>query len=285
MGEKGFSVLETLIKNHGLDFEILFIESDTDKNVINDYFEDIRNLANFNKISFFKRNEKLNKSFECDLIFAVSWRWLINLDVKLIVFHDSLLPKYRGFNPLVTALINGDKQIGVTALVASEGYDEGNIIGVKSTVIEYPIKINEAIKIISRLYSELILDVLLQYSNDSILEKIQKNINVTYSLWRDEEDYHIDWTKNADEIKRFIDAVGYPYKGAYSYLDTEKIRILEVESIQDLNIENRTPGKLFSINNNVPLVVCGNGLLKLISCKYDNSNKNVFFTKLRTRLK
>ena len=47
---------------------------------------------------------------------------------KLIVFHDSVLPKLRGFNPLVTSLINGYEEIGVTVLYGTEDFDRGEII-------------------------------------------------------------------------------------------------------------------------------------------------------------
>ena len=46
----------------------------------------------------------------------------------MIIFHDSLLPKYRGFAPLVNSLINQEKEIGVTAIKASQNYDEGDTV-------------------------------------------------------------------------------------------------------------------------------------------------------------
>ena len=49
------------------------------------------------------------------------------------------MPKYRGFAPLVNSLVNGEKIIGVTALFASEEYDNGDIIMQSSVDITYPI--------------------------------------------------------------------------------------------------------------------------------------------------
>ena len=60
--------------------------------------------------------------------FAIGWKWIIDNTSQLIVLHDSLLPKYRGFSPLVNSLINGDTLTGVTALFASSEYDKGEII-------------------------------------------------------------------------------------------------------------------------------------------------------------
>jgi methionyl-tRNA formyltransferase len=52
--------------------------------------------------------------------------------------HDSLLPKYRGFAPLPNALINGEREVGVTALFASEEYDMGDIVCQRRLAVEYP---------------------------------------------------------------------------------------------------------------------------------------------------
>jgi len=71
----------------------------------------------------------------------------------------------------------------------------------------------------------------------------QNEEDVTYSLWRDEQDYIIDWSKSAEFIHRFINAVGYPYKGASTLMDGKKIRIIDTEPLPDIEIENRSFGK------------------------------------------
>ena len=87
-----------------------------------------------------------------DYQLAIGWRWLISGTENLIVLHDSLLPKYRGFAPLVNSLINGEQEIGVTAIWAGPEFDAGEIIFQEKAGICYPIKIQEAIEIVSGLY-------------------------------------------------------------------------------------------------------------------------------------
>lgn len=54
--------------------------------------------------------------------FLVGWQYLFDgPSDSIVVFHDSLLPEYRGFAPTVTALITGARQIGVTAFRPDEG--------------------------------------------------------------------------------------------------------------------------------------------------------------------
>src|SRR6218665_1531039 len=130
MGLKGLYTLRALLEHTGPSYagSLVFVVAAKDKNVQNDYFEDIKSLALDHSIPFFEQ-DALPVPVKADVVFAISWRWLIKEDLdKLIVFHDSLLPKYRGFNPLVTALIEGDREIGVTAIQANHEFDKGNII-------------------------------------------------------------------------------------------------------------------------------------------------------------
>lgn len=200
----------------------------------------------------------------------------------LIVFHDSILPKYRGFNPLVSYLINGEKEIGVTALKAVKIFDAGPIIEQKITKIKYPIKIAEAIDLLSAEYGSLLNAVLNKIAKGELKGVEQNQADATYSLWRDEEDYNINWNKSASEIKRFIDAVSYPYNGASTFLNGKKIIIRDSEIQPDVVIENRCPGKVLFKEGSSLVIVCGKGLLKVKEF-YSESGELIHFNKFRLR--
>jgi methionyl-tRNA formyltransferase len=286
MGLKGLSCLDAVILFCG-DYpekaSISYVVAARDKNVLNDYFDEIQSLATKHNLLFFERTIAALLP-EADVMFAIGWRWLIKEDInKLIVFHDSLLPKYRGFSPLVTALIEGDDEIGVTGIHANAEFDKGNIVGAKKISITYPIKIETAIERISVLYKDLLVETLQRLSAGVPGGIVQDERLATYSLWRDEADYHIDWSQSAERICRFIDAVGYPYNGAFTLIDGSKIRILEAEQAGDLNIVNRIAGKVLFLQDNCTTVVCGTGLLKIILA-VDETGEKIAFTKLRARL-
>ncbi len=256
-----------------------------DAGVDNDYYDEIIGLCKRHGIHVYDRKERY--AIRARYAVAISWRWLIKSDsARLIVFHDSMLPRYRGFNPLPTALINGDKEVGVTALYATDGYDEGNIIAQSATEINYPIKIKDVIEIINKNYQELAAQIA-----GLISQKIeppsapQKEENVSYSLWRDEEDYFVDWSLSASCIKRFVDAVGYPYRGAASKVHGEIARILDVTIMEDVRVANRTPGKVVFIKNAKPVVVCGEGLLRIDELVDDAGNNVLPLRFFRTRFK
>ena len=255
-----------------------------DKNIENDYSLEIIDYAERNNIKYLLRKDAKNISATYHI--AIGWRWMINIGKKeeVIVMHDSILPKYRGFNPLVTALINGDTEIGVTVLYGTESYDTGDIIIQSKKKIEYPIKIAEAIKVIGNLYSELFNKLIAMLHKSIKLSSFkQSEKDASYSLWRDEEDYFLNWNNCAEYIKRFVDAVGYPYKGACCYYDKKLIRIQEVSIVQDLKISNRVEGKLIMKDDNKPIIVCRSGLIKIDKATYENGEE-VIFEKFRIRL-
>lgn len=285
MTQKGYEVLKAILENnvHKYISEVIV---GRDRNIENDFAEEIILLCQQSKIRYFERNEDFEVLSNYSI--AISWRWLIQENnSKLIILHDSLLPKYRGFAPLVNMLINGEPEIGVSAIFASREYDRGDIIQQSSIKINYPIKISDAITLVSEIYIKLVMNIFRKISCDEELHAIKQNEEqASYSLWRDEHDYLIDWSKNANDILRFIDAVSSPYKGAATYINgKQKIRILEAEIENDVKIVNRDTGKVIFVKDKFPIIVCGSGLLKLKKAINDKTTESVIpFKNFRIRL-
>jgi methionyl-tRNA formyltransferase len=263
MTEKGFEVLKSVILIHK---EILaFVVIGKDSNIENDFSDEIAKLCELNSLQYFFRGREPSAD-KNHYIFAISWRWMIkHPSNKLIVFHDSLLPKYRGFAPLVNMLINGEKQIGVSAIFGASEYDKGDIIEQKSTSITYPLKIADAVKINNNNFLALVEILLKKISkSNKIIATPQSELNASYSIWRDFDDYYIDWSQSASEIKRLIDAVGSPYLGARSRISNgDEIVIEDAEVVADVYCELRHIGKVIFVEDEKPIIVCGSGLLKL----------------------
>lgn len=283
MTQKGFDVLDAVIQK-GYSHLIEKVVIGKDANLQNDFSIAIESLCEGNRIDYYLRNEQ----FDVQSIYAlaVSWRWLITLNdsCRLIVLHDSLLPKYRGFSPLVNQLIKGEGKIGVTALIASDEYDKGDIIAQESIRIKYPIKIQEAIEIITPLYTNIVCNILQKIEDDQPITGMpQIEKEASYSLWRDAGDYKIEWADTAENIKRFIHAVGYPYDGAETLMNGSLIKILDVEVVPDVNIEIRQIGKVIFTDGKYPVVVCGEGLLKITSMQDQSGNSMLPIKKFRSR--
>ena len=281
MGEKGLAVLEAIVKNE-MTKSIDCVVSENDANTLDKSNEEIREICQSFNIQYHNRKE--NFEITTEYVIAIAWRWLIKAKKsKIIVLHDSLLPKYRGFAPLVNMLIHREPYIGVTAFYASDEFDKGNIIDQESVRIEYPIRIAEAIHLISPLYVSVSISIIERIIKHQILSSSPQNeAEATYSLWRDEEDYNIDWNGSAEEIQQFVYSTGYPYKGACSHINGNIVRILDCEPLPDVHIINRDVGKVLFYQEGHPVVVCRKGLLKIVEMKNDNDDR-VILSKTRVR--
>jgi methionyl-tRNA formyltransferase len=202
---------------------------------------------------------------------AVGWKFLVETPYeRLFVIHDSLLPKYRGWNPLVTALQNQDPEIGVTLILADEQIDHGPIVLQEKIHITYPIKIADAMHAIETEIKRLVAFLLELPDRQNLLLKEQNENDATYSIWRNEEDYRIDWTDSALNILAFINSVSFPYKGASTTLNGRIVRIFSANVVPDILIINRKPGKVWKIESQKITVLCGSGLIEILEYYFES---------------
>lgn len=285
LSARGLAVLEALLKEFG-PAVIAYVVTASDSAVENDFRNDIEELATRSGIPVFDRISCPMQMPATRVRFAAGWRWLLREDSRepLVVFHDSLLPRYRGFAPLVSALINGDNEIGVTALLASSEYDTGPILSQVRLSISYPLRISQAIDAVRPLYGKEAVLVFRELQQASWSPIPQDTSRVTYSLWRDEKDYMIDWTLDATMLRRFVDATGDPYRGASTFANGQKVRVTMATEMPEVSIENRTPGKIIFLDNGRPVVVCGTGLLRIDRMVSDGTKTDLLpWTRFRTR--
>jgi methionyl-tRNA formyltransferase len=265
VGRKGLDVLKAVAKIYGAN-SISEVVGARDKGSFDDCFDEIRLFCLDSRIVHQERINYIGVERSSVFSLAVGWRWIIPDVDNLIVLHDSLLPKYRGFAPLVNMLVNGESKIGVTALFASAEYDRGDIIAQASLDVQYPIKISTAIAEVSKLYSQLVIDIFGKVlAGSTLISQPQNEADATYSLWLNEEDYRIHWNWSAQKIKRFVDAVGFPYGRAETILNGNVIKVDDVELVDDVEIEDRERhlGKVIFMQAGQPVIVCRSGLIKL----------------------
>jgi methionyl-tRNA formyltransferase len=283
-GPKGANFLKMFSGN-----DVDFIVSYPSVGVRQNSYEDIQSICKAKGYKFVSRDKLETTDYaSATLILIIGWQWITReVDRRFVIFHDSLLPKLRGFNPTVTAMICGDTEIGVTAFSPIGGdasiVDSGPIFGQEKISIEYPITIRVAYERLGGAYGRL-ADRVIKAANLGMLSfSEQETDNATYSLWRGEDDYRINWQMNAKDISRFVDAVGWPYFGAKCLVEGREIRIDRVETCSDRLFANRAPGKIWSLASGVPEIVCGTGMLRIIQAR-EADESPVIFKSLRTRL-
>lgn len=292
--EKGYFCLKKCIEA-GYGNNISFVVSFQETNVEKSYDKDIQGLCNRAGIYFVLwKNVKGNiveicRQSKVSAAFAVGWRFLLPIEINrvtefgLIVFHDSLLPKYRGFAPTPTAILCGEKKLGVTALLAAEKADQGDVVLQKEFAIGEEDYICDIIKKQCMIYAGMLIEVLEMIEKGALKRKKQNEEDAVYCIWRDAIDCKIDWGMPAGAIRNLVRAVAAPYMGAYCFYKKNKIIVHRAEVADEIHFAIRQCGKIWSISKNQPTVICGRGMLRITEAKYEDGS-DVVFDKLRERL-
>lgn len=168
-----------------------------------------------------------------DVIVANNWRTLLPPAIYArprfgtLNIHDSLLPSYAGFSPLIWALINGESHVGVTAHMMDEHLDTGPIIAQHSVAVGPRDRTVDLFHRTVDLIEPLIVGALDVLERGDFAGVPQDPANATYFHKRTERDSHIDWSWPPEAIERLIRAQSDPYPNAFAYFRDQRIRIVE----------------------------------------------------------
>lgn len=242
------------------------------------YLDDIRQLTLERGGQFFEAKQvgaarwrQFWDSTAIDLMFAVSWRYMIPASVYqrarlgTFVFHDSLLPAYRGFAPTVWSIINGEDHTGVTLFEIAEHVDEGAVVAQKRVPIGPDDFITDVLERVTESYLELLEQNLEQLIQGTAPRSPQDELFATYTCRRLPEDNQIDWTASTASIYNLIRAVSRPYPGAFTYLGGEKMTIWSAKRLANpRRYVGRVPGRVVEVRpGEGTVVLTGDGSLLL----------------------
>lgn len=198
-----------------------------------------------------------------DIIITAAYGQMIPskiLEYPCYNIHGSLLPKYRGGAPIHRAIMNGDKETGITILKMVKKMDAGDIITKKSI----PIDINDNNTILFEKLSLLGRDMLVSIIMKLIDMKsiIQDEEKVTYAYNITHEEERINWNKKGIDIYNHIRGLAMK-PGAYTTYEEKKIKIYDSEFIKEVKKGN--PGEIIEVNKKIGVSVLGGVLyLKII---------------------
>lgn len=283
-GFKSISILESIaMKAEFKGLIKVYVDSKFDQIYNLNRFTEICDLFNI-EYAYFTSESIIKENYKI----AIGWSRIIKNTEGLIVLHDSLLPKYRGFSPVPTQIRLGDHKFGVTAIYASKEVDQGPVIFQESYIYkgDYPTLL-EVYNSLVNIYVNIIEKILTHILAHKMLPCIaQDESKASYSIWYDEEDYFINWKLKSEDILRHINSCGHPFEGSIAYYFGVKIRILTANLYHDkINIVNASPGKIYKIIDGQPIVICGEGFLKITeACDYE-TNAKIKFTKVKSKLK
>lgn len=171
--------------------------------------------------------------------------------------HFSLLPQWRGADPITFAILSGQKVTGVSLMLIVPKLDEGDLIAQQRLSIPADATTKSLTNDLINLSNRLLSDSLPLYTPGKIVPFAQNSdIKPSYSRKITKADGQIDWREPAEVIEREIRAyVGWP--GSFSYLDGKLIKILETEVVE---YNSKTPGFICNVNGNLH-VECGQNSL------------------------
>lgn len=168
-----------------------------------------------------------------DIIVANNWRTLLPPEIYArprfgtLNIHDSLLPAYAGFSPLIWALINGESHVGVTAHMMDEHLDTGPIIAQQSVAVGPRDRTVDLFHRTVDLIEPLVVRALDVLERGEEAGVPQNPANATYFHKRTERDSHIDWSWPPEAIDRLIRAQSDPYPNAFTYFRGQRLRVVE----------------------------------------------------------
>lgn len=170
--------------------------------------------------------------------------------------HASLLPKYRGAAPIHYAIINGEKQTGVTIMYMEKKMDAGDVLTQRSIPITTEDDVGTMFEKLSFLGRDLLLDTLPGLFNEEIQAIPQNEKEVTYAPMINSEQERINWKQTAEELDCKIRGMR-PFPGAFTYLNGKRFKIWAVKPSSKQT--EALPGTVIEIDKSTVRVACGNG--------------------------
>jgi len=201
------------------------------------------------------------KEADLDLIVANNWRtWLPPEIFEMprhgtLNVHDSLLPAYAGFSPLIWALINGEKEVGLTAHMMDADLDAGDIVLQRSVPVGPKDTTTDLFHRTVDLIAPITTDAIELIAKGNFTPVKQDRSKASFFHKRALEDSLIDWTWPADEIERLVRAQSDPYPNAFTHHRGKQLRV--VRASVSTGLYGGTPGRIFIREGEGVVIVAG----------------------------
>lgn len=282
MGTPSFAVpaLELLIER--LNVVMVVCQPDREKDRKgNILFPPCKKVAIKNNIEVFQP-QKIKDDYhpildkKPDIIITCAYGQMIPFEVlnypKLgcINIHGSLLPKLRGGAPIHHAIINGDKETGITIMYMDRKMDSGDIISQREIEIGPNEKLDELYERMSYLGSELLEDTILSIVDGTNNRIKQNEEEVTFGLNITKEEEYIDFNNLSQDIHNRVRGLS-SVPGAYSILNGKRVKIYE--TILTTEKSSKRPGTIEKITNEAIYVSTKDFLIGITSLKVEGKKR------------
>lgn len=249
------------------------IPSDVKKYAIEQNLEVVQPVKVRNNPEFVEQLKDINP----DVICVVAYGKIIPkeiLDIPrlgCINVHGSLLPKYRGAAPIQWAVLNGDKETGITTMFMDVGMDTGDMINKEVVQIGDDETTGELWDRLSIIGAKLLVKTLKDLENGTYKREKQGD-DFTVAPMIKKEMAKIDWeNQTSSEIKNLVRGLN-PFMGAFSFLNDKKIKIWKVEKLNDK--PEKKPGTVLVSDSKAGLVIATkDGAVSVLEIQGENSKR------------
>ena len=217
------------------------------------------------------------KNLKADVQIVVAFRMLPEVIWKIpskgtLNLHASLLPKYRGAAPINWAIINGEKETGVTTFLIEKKIDTGNIILQEKVSIEEDENAGHLHNKLMKAGSKLVCETIDKISEGKIEKKAQEG-KATQAPKIFKKDCQINWSDSIENIHNFIRGLS-PYPTAWSFIDDEQKQNIKVfkSSIQKTH-HYESFGKIITDRKSELKVAVNGGFIQLHEIQLSGKKK------------
>lgn len=210
-----------------------------------------------------------------DIIAVVAYgkilpKTILNIPPKgCINVHASLLPKYRGAAPINWAIINGEKETGITTMLMDEGMDTGDMLLSERVEIsddDTADSLHDRLKYVG---AALLIKTIKGLESGDLRPIKQDDSQATYAPMLKKEDGRIDWTMNGEEIRNLIRGLN-PWPGAYTRWEGKQIKLFKGTVAAGHGAE---PGVITGVSQDGICVATGKGDLLITELQPENKNR------------
>ncbi|TAJ35078.1 MAG: methionyl-tRNA formyltransferase [Nitrospirae bacterium] len=185
--------------------------------------------------------------------------------------HASLLPKYRGAGPIQWAIINGERETGITTMLMDEGMDTGAILLQESMPIAPDDTAGTLSAKLSAVGGTLLIETLRRLKAGALVPCPQDSTQATMAPLLKKEDGLINWTLEATAIANRVRGMN-PWPGAYTYAKDDRWIIWRASAL-DRPASAAPPGTIVEVTKEGLLVATGGGLLAITEFQPANSRR------------
>ena len=214
-------------------------------------------------------------SLKVDIFIVVAFRILPQRYIDIPKFgavniHASILPSYRGAAPIQWALMNGDKNTGISIFQIEKKVDTGKIIYQDKIDILNEDDFETLSNRLSTLGSKSLLKALSDIELGSAKLFRQDNTKSTKAPKITKKMLQIDWTWSSNKINNWIRGLS-PWPGMYTLYNKKKLKIFKVKLVRTTNVEKA--GIIHSVSSSAVEVNSGDGLVSILELQQEGKKR------------